>query len=117
MNDWVLLFSYGTLQYPQVQLDTFGRLLASEDDAILGFRLEQVEITDPAVLASSGQRFHPIAVACDDPAKMVTGKVLRITPQELAKADQYEVADYQRVTANTQAGQQVQVYVAAANNH
>ncbi len=31
-----LLFSYGTLQNPDVQLDTFGRLVAAEDDVLPG---------------------------------------------------------------------------------
>ncbi|TWF46555.1 hypothetical protein [Neorhizobium alkalisoli] len=37
MTDHVLLFSYGTLQYPEVQKASFGRLLEGTDDAILGF--------------------------------------------------------------------------------
>jgi hypothetical protein len=32
-----LLFSYGTLQQPDVQRATFGRLLRGEPDALVGF--------------------------------------------------------------------------------
>ena len=42
-----LLFSYGTLQLPAVQLATFGRLLAGSADLLPGFRLDMLEITDP----------------------------------------------------------------------
>ena len=112
MSNTVLLFSYGTLQYEQVQLDTFGRLLEGEDDEILGFRLERVEITDEKVLKSSGQQFHPIAFPTDDNSQTVIGKVLHITQAELEESDKYEVDDYLRVTANTKSGKQVQVYIA-----
>ena len=111
MTEMVLLFSYGTLQYEQVQMDTFDRLLKGDDDEILGFTLEQIEITDEEVLQSSGARFHPIAFPSDDPADTVAGKVLQITQKELAESDRYEVDDYVRITANTRSGKQVQVYV------
>lgn len=54
------LFSYGTLQQANVQLSAFGRLLNGTPDALVGFKNELVEITDPDVLAKSGERFHPI---------------------------------------------------------
>ena len=55
-----LLFSYGTLQLEQVQLETFGRLLKGEKDILEDYKLTMIEITDPEVLRKSNQRFHPI---------------------------------------------------------
>lgn len=55
-----LLFSYGTLQQPEVQLATFRRELAGHRDAIVGFDLNYVTITDPHVVATSGSDRHPI---------------------------------------------------------
>ena len=49
-----LLFSYGTLQNPDVQLDTFGRLLAVEDDVLPGYTVDYAEIEDPRVVDLSG---------------------------------------------------------------
>jgi hypothetical protein len=60
MPEKILLFSYGTLQLESVQLASFGRVLAGSRDAIPGFKKTLVEITDPDVLAKSGERFHPI---------------------------------------------------------
>ena len=40
-----LLFSYGTLQQPEVQLATFGRELTGHRDAIVGYDLDYVTIT------------------------------------------------------------------------
>lgn len=108
-----LLFSYGTLQLDSVQIDSFGRLLHGSADALPGYALGQLEITDPAVLASSGQSHHPIARACDDPRQRIEGMVFQISDDELASADRYEVADYRRVLAELASGQLAWVYVDA----
>jgi hypothetical protein len=93
------LFSYGTLQFESVQRETFGRLLQGEPDALVGFRQDLVEITNPHVLAKSGERFHPIVSRSGDETDRVAGTVFLITPEELAAADLYEVTDYERVEA------------------
>ena len=66
---------------------------------MIGYRLDMVEITDPEVLRASGQKFHPIVSPTGMPADEVAGQVFRITPAELAAADDYEVSDYKRVLA------------------
>ena len=58
---------------------------------MIGYRLDMVEITDPEVLRASGQKFHPIVSPTGIPADEVAGQV-RITPAELAAADDYEVS-------------------------
>jgi len=108
------LFSYGTLQQDDVQIATFGRLLATSFDALVGFKQELIEITDPDVLAKSGRRFHPIVVRSGDPADRVEGMLLDITPAELAAADAYEVSDYERVEAQLASGRKAWVYVKRA---
>ena len=108
-----LLFSYGTLQQESVQLSTFGRPLGGEHDAMIGYRLDMVEITDPEVLRASGQKFHPIVSPTGMPADEVAGQVFRITPAELAAADDYEVSDYKRVLAPLKSGKKAWVYVRA----
>lgn len=108
-----LLFSYGTLQLERVQLESFGRLLDGEDDAMPGYRRTMVEITDPEVLRKSGERFHPIVAPSGDPADEVTGKVFQITGAELVAADRYEVSDYKRVAVRLKSGKQAWVYIQA----
>ena len=107
----ILLFSYGTLQRESVQLASFGRRLDGVPDAIRGYARAMVEITDPDVLASSGERFHPIVSASGDPADVVAGTVFRISPAELDAADRYEVADYRRERAPLASGGEAWVYV------
>ncbi len=112
------LFSYGTLQLEAVQLSTFGRRLAGQADQLPGFRLDLLEIQDPAVVATSGQTHHPVLVRCaagDTPGSPIPGTVFAITPSELAQADAYEVAEYQRVRVALVSGRQAWVYVDARN--
>ncbi len=107
------LFSYGTLQLEEVQLASFGRKLEGSADALPGYRQTMLEITDPAVLATSGEKFHPIVTPSGDPADAVPGQVFRITAAELAAADAYEVADYKRIEVTLRSGIRAWVYVKA----
>ena len=109
----ILLFSYGTLQLESVQLSSFGRVLAGNRDAMPGFKKTFVEITDPDVLAKSGERFHPIVAPTDDLSEKVDGMVFEITAAELAAADRYEVADYKRVEVVLCSGLKAWVYIKA----
>jgi hypothetical protein len=113
MSEAVLLFSYGTLQLESVQLSSFGRVLAGSRDAMPGFKKSLVEITDPDVLATSGERFHPIVTPSDAPGDKVDGMVFEITAAELAAADRYEVSDYKRVEVTLRSGRKAWVYVKA----
>jgi len=108
----IRLFSYGTLQLERVQLSTFGRLLHGTADAMLGYRVEPVEITDPDVIAISGTNMHTNLVPSDNPADAVEGTVFEITAAELTAADDYEVDAYQRVTVRLRSGLEAFVYIA-----
>lgn len=108
-----LLFSYGTLRQREVQLDTFGRELNGHDDAIVGFELGHVTITDPHVIAVSGSDRHPILRPSQAPDAHVAGTVFEISPAELAAADDYEVAAYRRIAVPLRSGPNAWVYVFA----
>lgn len=92
-----LLFSYGTLQKDQVQLETFGRLLKGENDNLPAYKLAYVEITDPEVLRKSGQQFHPIIKYSGNKNDKVEGVLFEVTEAEILAADEYEVDDYKRI--------------------
>jgi gamma-glutamylcyclotransferase (GGCT)/AIG2-like uncharacterized protein YtfP len=109
-----LLFSYGTLRDPAVQLANFGRELTGHDDALPGYTVAMLEITDPDVVALSGETHHPIVVATGDVADTVPGAVFEISDDELIAADEYEVDDYRRVLVPLVSGAQAWVYVSAA---
>jgi hypothetical protein len=105
------LFTYGTLQLPEVQLDTFGRLVPGEDDVLHGYRLDWTQIDDDRVARLSGSDSHPIVRRTDDPRDRVFGRVLALTVEELDAADEYEVALYRRVPVALASGILAWVYV------
>lgn len=109
----VLLFSYGTLQLESVQISSFGRRLTGHEDALPGYRKDMIEITDPEVLAKSGEKFHPILVASCNKADKIKGMVFEITAAELQAADSYEVSDYKRVEVLLESGKRAWVYIKA----
>jgi gamma-glutamylcyclotransferase (GGCT)/AIG2-like uncharacterized protein YtfP len=112
LAEGVLLFSYGTLRQPEVQLATFGRLLAGRPARVVGYRLDWLTITDPAVIATSGSDRHPLLLP-DPAADPVAGTVFEITMDELLAADEYEVDDYARVLVPLDTGEEAWVYVFA----
>ena len=107
-----LLFSYGTLQQPQVQLETFGRRLIGWADSIVGFELKAFHVDDPAFVAKSGTAKHAIVVFDGNADSRVKGTVLEVTDAELAKSDAYEPAGYMRVEAALASGKRAWVYAA-----
>jgi hypothetical protein len=106
-----LLFSYGTLQKEQVQIETFGRLLKGEKDSLMGYELKMVEITDPEVLRKSEQKFHPIIEFFGNKNNEVEGMLFEVTDEEIANADDYEVDDYKRIETSFKSGKVGFIYV------
>lgn len=105
------LFSYGTLQYENVQLTTFGRKLSGKADKLPGYFLKKVQIKDPDVIAKSGEDVHSIIYFSGNPEDHIAGMVFAISTSELEQADKYEVADYKRVQVKLLSGESAWVYV------
>lgn len=107
------LFSYGTLQFEQVQKDTFGRILKGQKEVLEGYQVQDLRITDQGVIESSGTDIHPILVSTGFSSDTVEGVLFEVTDQELAHADKYEVSDYKRVELNFKSGETGFAYVRA----
>jgi gamma-glutamylcyclotransferase (GGCT)/AIG2-like uncharacterized protein YtfP len=115
-NTKVLLFSYGTLQYRNIQMAHFGRELTGRADALTGYRRGKVAIKDAEVVASSGETHYENVLPSSDPEDAVLGMVYEITEGELAAADKYEGdADYERVMVTLRSGVRAWVYFLAVN--
>jgi gamma-glutamylcyclotransferase (GGCT)/AIG2-like uncharacterized protein YtfP len=112
-----LLFSYGTLQQREVQLERFGRELRGATDGLPGYRTTLIKITDPEVIRASGTDRHPLVVPSADPGDVVEGSVLALTSAELAAADDYEVDDYVRVEVTLTSGTRAWAYLDARATH
>jgi gamma-glutamylcyclotransferase (GGCT)/AIG2-like uncharacterized protein YtfP len=109
----IWLFSYGSLRQPQVQIANFGRLLEGHADTLREYSMSGLKITDPEVVRISGASRHTIVRFSGNPSDVVTGMVFRVTAEELAKADAYEVSDYRRVAVQLSSGRKAFVYVAS----
>jgi gamma-glutamylcyclotransferase (GGCT)/AIG2-like uncharacterized protein YtfP len=108
-----LMFAYGTLHLPQVQVAVFGSVLPGRVDAVVGYVLGEVVIDDPDVVAASGADMHPMLLASDDLDAVVEGYVLELDDAQLAAADAYEVDAYVRVSVTLRSGRTAWVYTLA----
>jgi gamma-glutamylcyclotransferase (GGCT)/AIG2-like uncharacterized protein YtfP len=107
----IRLFSYGTLQLPDVQRATYGRLLEGEPDTLVGYALAPLEISSAKVIAVSGKAVHTIARRTGLASDRVEGVVFRLTEAELEATDLYEIDAYARVEAELDSGATAFVYV------
>lgn len=105
------LFSYGTLQKEQVQIETFGRILQGERDILIGYQLKMLEITDLEVLRKSNQKYHPILEFSGNTEDEVRGVLFEVSYEEILKADEYEVDDYKRIETVFKSGKKGFIYV------
>jgi hypothetical protein len=110
------LFSYGTLREADVQQQVFGHPVPGTPDAVIGFRLVDVTITDPRAIAISGRATHTIIDPSPNDSDAVEGQVLPLGPADLVAADAYEDAAYRRVRARLRSGGEAWVYVRAESN-
>jgi hypothetical protein len=115
MTPDIALFSYGTLQLPEVQLAKYGRLLEGSPDALLGYRLEVLPDRDPDAVRISGTKTHKVVRPTGDPMDRVPGVVFLLTEEELAATDQYEGSDYARTELTLESGRRALVYVEPSN--
>jgi hypothetical protein len=106
-----LLFSYGTLQEPRVQLALFGRTLDGTPDALTGFVRGQVPVVAGDSLNADLTHYEN-AVVTGRPEDRIDGTALQVTDDELTRADDYESpADYVRVAVTLASGARAWVYV------
>jgi uncharacterized protein YciI len=108
-----LLFSYGTLQQEAVQLSTFGRRLRGEPDQVVGFEQAVLKIEDPQFVAASGKADHAIVKFNGRDDSRVRGMVFEVSDEELARADRYEPAGYERISTVLASGKRAWVYAEA----
>lgn len=106
------VFSYGTLRLARVQQELYGRDIPMVSDRLVGYRLDTIMIENPLVVGTSGLVEHPILRATGDPADVIDGVVLELSPEELIMTDTYEEDDYIRVVETLESGTQAWVYIA-----
>ncbi len=93
------LFTYGTLQIPDIQQRVFGRVVSGTADTLDGWFKTDITLHDgtfPIIVAQSGSQ--------------VEGQVIEVTPEELVLIDRYETSAYRRVQVTLQSGASAWVY-------
>ena len=79
------LFSYGTLQYKKVQIETFGRKLQGKKDKLIGYKLSMIKINNQDVISKSEESEHPIIEYTGNNKDIVKGVLFDINNEELIK--------------------------------
>ena len=109
-NQFVELFSYGTLQDEAVQLSTFGRKLEGVPDELRGFRQSKIPIRDQPGVREEDYYFNAEPTGQD--SDIIKGTRFKLTEHELEEADVYEApAHYKRITVILKSGITAWIYV------
>ena len=93
-----LLFVYGTLHEPAIQLELIGRVLASRPDSLDGYE-RNLSLLPP----------YPVAMPAQN--EQIMGHVLEISLEELSQFDIYETEAYQRIRVKLASGIETWVYI------
>ena len=105
------LFSYGTLRYKKVQIETFGRELHGKKDKLIGYKISMIKINDQDVISKSDESEHPIIEYTGNNKDIVKGVLFNINDEELIKADSYEVKEYERIRVILKSKEKGWVYI------
>ena len=106
-----LLFAYGALASPEVQLDTFGRLIAFEADVLTGHTLDYADTEDPRDANPGGTTILPILRRTGNARDKVIGKLLLVTADEVDAADEFQMPLYRRTSVTLASGRTAWVYI------
>ncbi|MEU4348093.1 GDSL-type esterase/lipase family protein [Streptomyces sp. NPDC023838] len=105
------LFSFGTLMDERVQTALFGQAVPTSAASLSGYTTRPLAITDESVIATSGLDVHLTLER--QYGAVVEGAVLRLTDEDLAAADAYEVDDYVRRRVLLSSGESAWAYLDA----
>ena len=104
------LFSYGTLQKKEVQINLFGRILRGEADMLSGYKVCTIEIRDESFLSKGEGKYQQTLVTSKDKNDHIKGTVFEITEEELLLADKYEPENYTRIRVVLDSGKEAWIY-------
>lgn len=102
------LFSYGTLQLPQIQQSLFGRKLRGKPDKLVGYTLGELKVE---AHEEDYLNYYPIAIPSKNTEDQIEGVIYEVSEAELEEIDVYEGNEYIRVMENFDSGQKAWVYI------
>jgi gamma-glutamylcyclotransferase (GGCT)/AIG2-like uncharacterized protein YtfP len=95
------LFTYGSLQFPDIQEKLFSRTLSGTPDTLVDYGKRKIEI--------EGEIFN---IADLRPGSKIDGIVYELNEKELQKSDIYEGSDYKRIKVKLLSGVESWLYIA-----
>ncbi|HVZ12454.1 MAG TPA: gamma-glutamylcyclotransferase family protein [Patescibacteria group bacterium] len=95
-----LIFVYGTLRDPKIQMDIIGRLIEGTPDTLLGYEKSTIKLRNIV---------YPILVPGNN--GVIEGEILKVSQEELNKIDEYETDAYRRVKVKLKSGTDAWVYM------
>lgn len=99
------LFTYGSLQHPEVQEDLYGRILRGTHESLIGYQVNEIEIEE-----EFGMMTYPIIVETNNAEDIIHGIVYEISNDDLNQTDRYEGIHYQRIEVTLQSNQKAWAY-------
>lgn len=102
----IAVFSYGTLQDPEVQKELYNRVLEGQPDRISGYVLESINLPD----SSFNYISYSIAKLTGNPQDIIEGFVFYLSEHELKITDTYESEAYERFKIKLDSGIEAIMY-------
>ncbi len=100
------IFSYGTLQSKEIQMQVFNKLLVGTSDDIMGYKLKDLKIEE-----EFGMTDYFVAIPSENPNDSINGIAFAVSNIDLAKADLFESNSYKRVQITLHSGKIAWIYV------
>ena len=107
------LFSYGTLQEDDVQVELFGRRLNGGRDVLKGYKTSPIELTEEGFASYTEQATYLIASVSDDENDAIEGTALEVSGEDLSVVDGYEPEEYKRAKVTLELGKRAWIYLKA----
>ena len=100
------IFSYGTLQSKEIQIQVFNKLLTGTLDQLKGYKLKDLKIEEEFGMAD-----YFVAIPSENPSDEINGIVFTVSSEDLTKADQFESNAYKRVQITLKSGIVAWIYM------
>ncbi|WP_432221197.1 gamma-glutamylcyclotransferase family protein [Flavobacterium sp. TMP13] len=100
------LFSYGTLQSEEIQIQVFNKLLTGTADQLLGYKLKDLKIEE-----EFGMEDYFVAIPSENPQDAIKGVLFDISTEDLDKADLFESKSYKRVEIILKSGTTAWIFI------
>lgn len=105
------LFVYGALRSPELQLDTFGRVVGGAPALLPGYTSDTIGIADERFSDQEGATVQVVLRPTGDRRDKVVGEALDLDLFELEAADEVQMVTFRRTRVRLADGEDAWVYL------